>query len=36
MLYEAIDQLIGYALDKKLIEPCEKVYSRNMLLKRTP
>ena len=32
MLYEAIDQLIGYALDKKLIEPCEKVYSRNMLL----
>lgn len=32
MLYEAIDQLIGYAIQKKLIEPCEAVYSRNMLL----
>ena len=32
MLYSAIDQLIQYAIDKKLIEPCEAVYSRNMLL----
>lgn len=32
MLYEAIDKLIGYALDTLLIEPCEAVYSRNMLL----
>ena len=32
MLYQSIDQLVDYALDKKLIEPCEKIYSRNMLL----
>ena len=32
MLYETIDRLIQYALNKKLIEPCEAVYSRNMLL----
>ena len=32
MLYESIDQLIEYALERNLIEPCEKVYSRNMLL----
>lgn len=32
MLYRAIDQLIEYALEKHLIEPCEAVYSRNMLL----
>ena len=32
MLYEWIDQLINYALEKKLIEPEEIVYSRNMLL----
>ena len=32
MLYEAIDQLVRYALEKGLIEPCEAVYSQNMLL----
>ena len=32
MLYQSIEQLIGYALEKGLIEPCEEVYSRNMLL----
>ena len=32
MLYESIDRLIAYALNKQLIEPCEAVYSRNMLL----
>ncbi|MBQ9900886.1 MAG: UDP-glucose--hexose-1-phosphate uridylyltransferase [Clostridia bacterium] len=32
MLYESIDQLIQNALEKKLIEPEEEIYSRNMLL----
>ena len=32
MMYEAIDRLIDYALGNNLIEPCEAVYSRNMLL----
>lgn len=32
MLYEAIDRLIDYAVENGLIDPCERVYSRNMLL----
>ena len=32
MLYESIDRLIEYAVNAGMIEPCEAVYSRNLLL----